>query len=200
MKNEPTDADKVQPAAAEENDEEPAGDESGDDGEEEDDEEEPEGPLTAVESTCMLADMVSKLTLIHETTSRPLPFVDASLSQKFFNDTQTAKDSAVTDDGDSIRTLEQCFQRYFKPETLTAENRFDCYYCRSLDRTQSKTSDHSSRSHHACDLEKVLTEATRQAVFFQMPPILPLFLKRFQMVRLSTDRPTDCRAHSRPPF
>ena len=125
--------------AAEENELERAEDENVDDEENEEDEEENEGPLTTVESTCLLADMVSKLTLIHETTSRPLPFVDESLSQKFLNYSKTVKESATTDETDDIHTLEQCFQRYFKPETLSGENSFDCYYCRSLDRTQSKT-------------------------------------------------------------
>ncbi|CAF0814196.1 unnamed protein product [Adineta ricciae] len=151
--------------AVEENEVERAEDENADDEENEEDEEENEGPLTTVESTCMLADMVSKLTLIHETTSRPLPFVDESLSQKFLNCSKTVKESPITDETDDIHTLEQCFQRYFKPETLSGENSFDCYYCRSLDRTQ----------------KKVLTEAVRQTIFFQLPPVLPLFLKRFQM-------------------
>jgi hypothetical protein len=86
----------------------------------------------------MLADMVSKLTLIHETASRPLPFVDEIIAQNFLNCYKTTKDSIASDDTDNIKTLEQCFQRYFKPETLSGENLFDCYYCRSLDRTQSK--------------------------------------------------------------
>ncbi|CAF3482047.1 unnamed protein product [Adineta steineri] len=149
-----------QPTVENKEEEEQADEES-----EDDDEEESKGPLTAVESTCMLSDMVSKLTLIHETASRPLPFVDENLAQKFLNCHKTVKNSSVPDETDNIKTLEQCFQRYFKPETLSGENLFDCYYCRSVDKTQ----------------KKVLTEATRQTVFFQLPPILPVFLKRFQM-------------------
>ncbi len=114
-----------------------AGEDSENDNEEEE-EEESKGPLTAVESTCMLSDMVSKLTLIHETASRPLPFVDESIAQKFLNCSKTTKDSAINSETDNIKTLEDCFQRYFKPETLSGENLFDCYYCRSLDQTQSK--------------------------------------------------------------
>jgi hypothetical protein len=120
----------------EDNQEEPA-DEDSEDNEEE--EEEPKGPLTAVESTCILADMVSKLTLIHETASRPLPFVDESIAQKFLNCHKKAKDSNEISETDDIRTLNDCFQRYFKPEILSGENLFDCYYCRSLDQTQSKS-------------------------------------------------------------
>jgi len=82
--------------------------------------------------------MVSKLTLIHEPASRPLPFVDESIAQKFLNCSKTTKDSAIISETDNIKTLEDCFQRYFKPETLSGENLFDCYYCRSLDQTQSK--------------------------------------------------------------
>lgn len=87
----------------------------------------------------MLADMVSKLTLIHETASRPLPFVDESIAQKFLNCSKTITASTTTDETDNIKTLEDCFQRYFKPEILSGENLFDCYYCRSLDQTQSKS-------------------------------------------------------------
>jgi hypothetical protein len=122
----------------EDNQEEPA-DEDSEDNEEEEEEEEPKGPLTAVESTCILADMVSKLTLIHETASRPLPFVDESIAQKFLNCHKKAKDSNEISETDDIRTLNDCFQRYFKPEILSGENLFDCYYCRSLDQTQSKS-------------------------------------------------------------
>ncbi|UJR35643.1 hypothetical protein I4U23_028393 [Adineta vaga] len=160
--------DKDETTAVEENEAEKGENENDNDDDDKDDEEEDdetEKPLTTVESTCMLADMVSKLTLIHETTSRPLPFVDENLSQKFLNCPKTVKESVATSETDDIRTLEQCFQRYFKSETLSGENSFDCYYCRSLDRTQ----------------KKVLTEAVRQTVFFQLPPVLPLFLKRFQM-------------------
>lgn len=86
----------------------------------------------------MLSDMVSKLTLIHETSSRPLPFVDENIAQKFLSCSKTTKDSTTTDETDNIKTLEDCFQRYFKPEILSGENLFDCYYCRSSDPTQSK--------------------------------------------------------------
>jgi ubiquitin C-terminal hydrolase len=83
--------------------------------------------------------MVSKLTLIHETASRPLPFVDENLAQQFLSCNKTTrKGSIITNETDDIKGLEQCFQRYFKPETLSGENLFDCYYCRSLDQTQSK--------------------------------------------------------------
>ncbi len=126
--------------------------------------------------------MVSKLTLIHETASRPLPFVDESIAQKFLNCSKTTKDSTIISETDNIKTLEDCFQRYFKPETLSGENLFDCYYCRSLDQTQSKNFRLIFFSYLNINLEKVLTEATRQTVFFQLPPILPVFLKRFQMV------------------
>jgi len=121
-----------QPTVEEQEDEEQS---AGEDNEEE--EEESKGPLTTVESTCMLSDMVSKLTLIHETASRPLPFVDESIAKKFLNCHKTTKDSITTDETDNIKILDQCFQRYFKPETLSGENLFDCYYCRSLDQTQS---------------------------------------------------------------
>jgi hypothetical protein len=171
-----------QQRTGEDNQEEPA-DEDSEDNEEE---EEPKGPLTAVESTCILSDMVSKLTLIHEPASRPLPFVDESIAQKFLNCHKKAKDSTEISEADDIRTLEHCFQRYFKPEILSGENLFDCYYCRSLDQTQSKCFLFIFRKVRIhlffFLLEKVLTEATRQTVFFQLPPILPLFLKRFQMV------------------
>ena len=120
-----------QPTAEDSEEEQAAG------GEESEEDEEPKGPLTAVESTCILADMVSKLTLICETASRPLPFVDETIAENFLNCHKKTKDSITTDETDNIKTLEQCFQRYFKPETLSGENLFDCYYCRSLDQTQS---------------------------------------------------------------
>lgn len=82
--------------------------------------------------------MVSKLTLIHEKESRPLPFVDENIAQKFLNCFNSSNNSKIADDTENISTLEQCFQRYFKPETLSGENLFDCYFCRSLDQTQSK--------------------------------------------------------------
>jgi hypothetical protein len=87
----------------------------------------------------MLSNMISKLTLIQETSSRPLPFVDESIAQKFLNCPKTKKDSTEMNETDNIKTLEDCFQRYFKPEILSGENSFDCYYCRSLDQTQSKS-------------------------------------------------------------
>jgi hypothetical protein len=90
---------------------------------------ESQGSLTTVESTCILSDMVSNLTLIHETSSRPLPFVDRCLAQQFLNCKQNVTN---TDETEVIQTLEHCFDRYFKIETLTGENSFDCYYCRSL--------------------------------------------------------------------
>ena len=83
--------------------------------------------------------MVSKLTLIHETTSRPLPFVDETIAQKFLSCPKLSNDSTETSETDDIRTLQDCFQRYFKPEILSGENSFDCYYCRSLDQTQSRS-------------------------------------------------------------
>jgi hypothetical protein len=173
-----------QQRTGEDNQEEPADEDSEDNEEEE--EEEPKGPLTAVESTYILSDMVSKLTLIQETASRPLPFVDESIAQKFLNCHKKAKDYTEISEADDVRTLEHCFQRYFKPEILSGENLFDCYYCRSLDQTQSKCFLFIFRKDRIhlffFLLEKVLTEATRQTVFFQLPPILPLFLKRFQMV------------------
>ncbi|CAF2759720.1 unnamed protein product [Rotaria sp. Silwood2] len=153
----------------EEVEEKPSSDDSDED---EEKEEEPKGPLTTVEATCVLSDMVSKLTLIHETASNPLPFVDEGIAQKFLNCPKATNDSITTNETDDIKTLEQCFQRYFKPETLTGENLFDCYYCRSLDPTQ----------------KKVLTEAVRQSVFFQLPPILPIFLKRFQMFHSHSEK------------
>ncbi|CAF3378897.1 unnamed protein product [Rotaria sp. Silwood1] len=143
-----------------------------DDSDEDEEEEESKGPLTTVESTCVLSDMVSKLTLIHETASHPLPFVDESIAQKFLSCPKATKDAIITNETDDIKTLEQCFQRYFKPETLSGENLFDCYYCRSLDQSQ----------------KKVLTEAVRQTVFFQLPPILPVFLKRFQMFNSHSEK------------
>ena len=82
--------------------------------------------------------MVSKLTLIHETTSRPLPFVDENIAQKFLNCPKSSNASTENSETDDIKALHQCFQRYFKPELLSGENSFDCYYCRSLDQTQSK--------------------------------------------------------------
>ena len=122
-----------------ENGDPPSADEDDDDDDdEEEDGDEPKGPLTAVESTCTLSDMVSKLTLIHETSSRPLPFVDASTAEQFLNCHLKKGDAATADEAEDIRTLEHCFQRYFKPETLTGENSFDCYYCRSLEKGQSK--------------------------------------------------------------
>ncbi|CAF0759643.1 unnamed protein product [Rotaria sordida] len=151
----------------EEVEEKPASDDS-----DEDEQEESKGPLTTVESTCVLADMVSKLTLIHETASHPLPFVDESIAQRFLKCPKPIDDTITTNETDDIKTLEHCFQRYFKPETLSGENLFDCYYCRSLDQTQ----------------KKVLTEAIRQTVFFQLPPILPIFLKRFQMFHSRSEK------------
>jgi hypothetical protein len=138
----PENKEEEQQPTGEENQEEPADEDSEDNDEEEEEQEEeeqqPKGPLTAVESTYMLSDMVSKLTLIHETSSRPLPFVDENIAQKFLNCHKNSKDSAETSETDDIRTLDHCFQRYFKPEILSGENLFDCYYCRSLDKTQSK--------------------------------------------------------------
>lgn len=92
--------------------------------------------MKSVESTCVLADMVSKLTLIHETSSQPLPFVDENIAKKFLTCHQTSSDS-ITTETDDIKKLDQCFQRFFKPETLSNENLFDCYFCRSLDQSQS---------------------------------------------------------------
>ncbi|CAF1256793.1 unnamed protein product [Rotaria magnacalcarata] len=165
-------------AAGEEEEKQLNGDDSNEDDdndnnkeEEEDEEEESKGPLTSVESTCVLADMVSKLTLIHETASYPLPFVDRTIAQKFL-DCRTSKNSITPNETDGIKKLEQCFQRYFKSETLSGDNSFDCYYCRSFDKTQ----------------KKVLTEAIRQTVFFQLPPILPIFLKRFQMFNSHSEK------------
>ena len=109
--------------------------------EEEDDDDEDEEvkkSLTTTESVCVLADMVSKLTLIHETSSRPLPFVDQTIAQKFLNCLKTTKNTSEITDTDNIKALADCFQRYFKPEILSGENLFDCYYCRSNDPTQSK--------------------------------------------------------------
>ena len=105
--------------------------------EEEDDDDEDE-EVTTTESVCVLADMVSKLTLIHETSSRPLPFVDQTIAQKFLNCLKTTKNTSEITDTDNIKALADCFQRYFKPEILSGENLFDCYYCRSNDPTQSK--------------------------------------------------------------
>ena len=96
-----------------------------------------DGPLTSTESTCVLADLVSSLTLIHENASRPLPFVNESIAQQFLNVNQIK--SQENDEISEIKTLEDCFHRYFKMETLSGENSFDCYYCRSLDKEQSKT-------------------------------------------------------------
>lgn len=136
----------------------------------------------------MLSDMVSKLTLIQETTSRPLPFVDEIISQKFLSCLKLPSDTTENSGTDDIRALQDCFQRYFKPETLSGENSFDCYYCRSLDQTQSmcfcRQFFQRKNTHNFYSVEKVLTEATRQTVFFQLPPVLPIFLKRFQMVSL----------------
>ena len=102
------------------------------------DKEEFKGLLTTVESTCMLSNMISKLTLIHEATSRPLPFVDESISQKFLKCHKTRDQSIEINETDDIKTLDQCLQRYFKPEILSGENLFDCFYCRSLDQIQSR--------------------------------------------------------------
>lgn len=174
--------------ATEKTEEEPPAEENGDniDNDDDDDEDEeqqqPKGPLTAVQSTCILADLVSKLTLIHETTSRPLPFVDENIAQTFLSCPKSSNASTENSETDDIKALNQCFQRYFKSELLSGENSFDCYYCRSLDQTQSKHFGFLSSKRKGCALEKVLTEATRQTVFFQLPPILPVFLKRFQTV------------------
>ena len=127
----PAQEDDEETSVVDNNEDEPVADE------ESDNDDEPEGPLTAVESTCMLSDMVSKLTLIHETSCRPLPFVDECLAQQFLacNPSANKTGDETTED---IKTLEQCFQRYFKSETLSGENSFDCYYCRSQNPGQSK--------------------------------------------------------------
>lgn len=105
------------------------------DEDESDADEEPKGPLTTTESTCILADMVSKLTLIHETSCRPLPFVDERIAQQFLmcNETKNSEDAG------EMKTLDSCFRRFFRCETLSGENSFDCYYCRSLEQGQSKS-------------------------------------------------------------
>ena len=126
----PAQEDDEETSVVDNNEEEPAADE------ESDNDEEPEGPLTAVESTCMLSDMVSKLTLIHETSCRPLPFVDERVAQQFLTCNPTA--ATTSSEAEDIKTLEHCFQRYFKIETLSGENSFDCYYCRSQNPGQSK--------------------------------------------------------------
>ena len=164
---------------------------------ESDADDEPKGPLTTTESTCILADMVSKLTLIHETSCRPLPFVDERIAQQFLTCNQTTTTTAIStsnpEETEEIKSLENCFQRFFRCETLTGENSFDCYYCRSLEQGQSKTSVFTRTERPTVrsfsSIERVLTEATRQTVFFQLPPILPVFLKRFQMVRIVLSRP-----------
>ena len=126
------------PTPTEENNEQSADEENDNDNDDDDDESdnEPKGPLTTTQSTCILADMVSKLTLIHETSSRPLPFVDEHIAQQFLTCNRTGTTtSAETED---VKTLEHCFQRYFKSELLSGDNSFDCYYCRTLEHGQSK--------------------------------------------------------------
>ena len=126
------------PVEIEEKTEKEENDDDDEDEDESDADEEPKGPLTTTESTCILADMVSKLTLIHETSCRPLPFVDEHIAQQFLMCNQT-NETKNSEDAGEMKTLDNCFQRFFRCETLSGENSFDCYYCRSLEQGQSKS-------------------------------------------------------------
>lgn len=126
------------PVEIEEKTEKEENEDDDEDEDESDADEEPKGPLTTTESTCILADMVSKLTLIHETSCRPLPFVDERIAQQFLMCNQT-NETKNSEDAGEMKTLDNCFQRFFRCETLSGENSFDCYYCRSLEQGQSKS-------------------------------------------------------------
>ncbi|CAF0749235.1 unnamed protein product [Didymodactylos carnosus] len=132
--------------------------------------------LESHDETFELVDMISNLTLIsfkqESSPSKPLPFVNDTDAQRFLLCGNAREQETTEKNTDEIDSLERCFQRHLEKEKLSKDNLFDCYHCRSLTKDQSK----------------VLTEAVRQSAFLQLPPILPIFLKRFQFYDSYSDK------------